>query len=286
MMGKSHAMSASAVALTAAAVGIGPIDAAATPVSVLCLYTAVAVGGSLWPDWDSHNSTVVRSFGIFGKLIHEVINGIGTAVYNLTRVAKYEKAKEGGHRTLFHTPLMAIITGLIISGLAVLPGTVTILDHTYAVGQLASLLIMWMFLHVGLAGLFEKQIKKARKAFGPYVLMAASLAAVFAVSRFLPENETYGWLGIAATGGIIIHLLGDMITKMGIPMLWPIKIRGKRWYDVSLPTFMRISAGGTFETVILFPLFSFVTAVSAIFCIPPISEFVRPFAENIMPWMY
>lgn len=286
MMGKSHAMSASAVALTAAAVGVGPIDASTTPISVLCLYTAVAVGGSLWPDWDSHGSTVVRSFGIFGKVAHEFVNGIGTAVYNLTRVSKYEKAKDGGHRTLFHTPLMAIITGLIISGLSVLPGSVDVFGHTYAVGQLASLIIMWLFLHVGLAGLFEKQVKKARKTYGPYLLMAASLAGVLAVSRFMPENETYGWLGVAATGGIIIHLLGDMITKMGIPMLWPLKIRGKRWYDVSLPTFMRISAGGTFETVVLFPIFSFVTVVSAFFCIPYLSELIRPFMINIAPWMY
>ena len=286
MMGKSHAMSASAVALTTVALGIGPLDASNAPVAVIALYVAVAVGGSLWPDWDSHGSTVVRSFGIFGKGVHEIVNTIGLLVYNLTRVRKYEKPKEGGHRTLFHTPVMAIVTGFLISGIAILPGTVDILDHTYSVGQLGSLLVMWLFLHVGLAGLFEKQVKKARKTFGPYLLMIASLAATIVVSRFLPENERYWWLGIAASGGIIIHILGDMITKMGIPMLWPIKFQGKRWYDVSLPSFMRITAGGQFETVILFPIFVLVTVVGAIFCIPVLSEAIRPFAESLVPFMY
>lgn len=286
MMGKSHAMSASAIALSTVALGIGPLDASTAPVSVIALYVAVAVGGSLWPDWDSHGSTVVRSFGIFGKGVHEVINAIGLLVYNLTRVKKYEKPKEGGHRTLFHTPAMAIVTGFAISGISMLPGTVDILDHTYAVGQLGSLLVMWLFLHVGLAGLFEKQVKKARKTYGPYILMIASLAATVAVSRFLPENERYWWLGIAAAGGIFIHILGDMITKMGIPMLWPLKIHGKRWYDVSLPSFMRITAGGTFEQVVLFPLFVLITLVGAVCCIPFLSEMVRPFAESFAPYLY
>jgi membrane-bound metal-dependent hydrolase YbcI (DUF457 family) len=145
---------------------------------------------------------------------------------------------------------------------------------------------MWLFLHVGLAGLFEKQIKKARKTYGPYLIMLASLAATIFVSRYLPENERYWWLGIAASGGIIIHLLGDMITKMGIPMLWPLKFHGKRWYDVSLPSFMRISAGGQFETVVLFPIFVVVTIIGAIFCIPPFAEEMRPVLHGILPFLY
>lgn len=276
MMGKSHAMSASAIALSTAALGFGPIDATTTSVAVVALYTTVMVGGALWPDWDSHGSTVVRSFGIFGKGVYEVINAIGLFIYNLTRNPKYERARENGHRTFFHTPFAAILTGFIISGLSSLPGSVDFLGRQYTVGQLFSLGIMWLFLHVGLAGLFEKTIKKARKMLGVYLVMVASLGGTILVSRFLPENENYWWLGLAATAGILIHMLGDMITKMGIPMLWPIKFKGKRWYDVSLPSFMRITAGGWFEQVVLFPVFTFVTMVGAIFCIPPLAEFVRP----------
>lgn len=275
MMGKSHAMSASAVALSTAAIGFGPIDATTTPVSVIALYTTVMVGGSLWPDWDSHGSTVVRSFGIFGKAVHEFINAIGLLIYNITR-SKYDKPKEGGHRTFFHTPAAAVLTGMAISGLASLPGNVDLFGKSYTWGQICSLIIMWLFLHVGLAGLFEKTIKKARKKIGVYLVMVVSLASTFAVSRFLPDNQNYWWLGIAATAGILIHILGDMITKMGIPMAWPIPIRGKRWYDVSLPSFMRITAGGWFEQAVLFPLFSIVTLIGAVFCIPPLAAFVRP----------
>lgn len=275
MMGKSHAMSASAVAFTTAAIGFGPVDATTTSTAVVALYATVMVGGSLWPDWDSGSSTVVRSFGIFGKMIHQVVNTIGVLVYNMTR-SKYDKPRDGGHRTFFHTPVSALLTGLAISLLSSIPGNIEFFGRNYTVGQMFSLGIMWLFLHVGLAGLFEKTIKKARKTFSVYVVMLMSLAGTVAVSFTLPENENYWWLGIAATAGILIHMLGDMITKMGIPMVWPLRIRGKRWYDVSLPSFMRITAGGAFETVFLFPLFSLVTIIGAVFCIPFLSELVRP----------
>lgn len=280
MMGKSHAMSASAVALGTAAIGIGPIDAGTTSLAVVALYTAVMVGGSLWPDWDSNSSTVVRSFGIFGRAIYQFVNAIGLLIYNITKT-KRDKPKEGGHRTFFHTPVAAILTGFVISGLSSLPGTMPIFGKNYTTGQVFSLIIMWLFMYVGLTGIFEKSIKKARKKFGIYSLMLISLIATFLVGRFMPENENYWWLGIAAVLGIFIHQLGDMITKMGLPMLWPLKIRGKRWYDVSLPSFMRIEAGGAFENTFLFPLFLFLTILGACACIPGLNDLVQDGFRNL-----
>lgn len=280
MMGKSHAMSGSAVALSSAAFGFGPLDALTAPLSVVAIYTAVMTGGALWPDWDSKSSTVVRSFGIFGSAIHEVVNALSLLAYNLTR-AKRDKPREGGHRTLFHTLLFALVTGAIISGLSSLPVTVTLLGKDFALGQLFSLVIMWAFLHVGLAGLFEKTIKRARGMFSVYGVMFASLGGTVIVSMSLPEGETYWWLGIAATAGMIIHLLGDMITKQGIPLFWPLPIIGKHWFDVTLPSFLRITAGGATEKVILFPIFVVITVFSALFCIPPIAEWIRPILDSM-----
>lgn len=268
MMGRAHAMSGTAIALTATAIGVGPLDARTAPLAIIAMYTIVVAGGALAPDLDSHSSTVVRSFGIFGKLAHELTNAISLLVYNITKT-KNDKPKTDSHRTFFHTTAFAILVGFIVSGLSAIPAAAPfhIWDRSYTVGQLFSLLIMWFFLHLGLAGLFDFALK-ARKKFGPYLVMLASAAGTLVISRFLPENETYWWLGIAAAGGMLIHLLGDFITKMGVPILWPLKIRGKRWYDVALPSFMRIKAGGWVETTVLFPIFSLLTIVAAIFCIP------------------
>lgn len=268
MMGRAHAMSGTAIALTATAIGVGPLDARTAPLAIIAMYTIVVAGGALAPDLDSHSSTVVRSFGIFGKLAHEITNAISLLVYNLTKT-KYDPVKNDSHRTFFHTTVFAILVGFMVSGLSAIPAKAPfeLWDRSYTVGQLFSLMFIWIFLHLGLAGLFDFALK-ARKKFGPYLVMLASAAGTLLISQALPENQTYWWLGFAAAGGMIIHLLGDAITKAGIPMLWPVKIRGKRWYDVALPSFMRIKAGGWMETTVLFPIFSLVTILAAIFCFP------------------
>lgn len=269
MMGKTHVMSGAAFALSSAAFGFGPVQAATTPFAVVALYTAVLAGGSLWPDWDSKPSTVVRSFGIFGTMAHEFINAISVLVFSITR-SRRDSHREGGHRTLFHTILFALFTGATISTLASLPQQVTILNKDFTLGQIFALLTMWAFLHVGIAGLFEKTIKKARGLLSVYGVMFASLAGTFLISYLMPEKQTYWWLGLAATIGMIMHLLGDMITKQGIPMFWPIPIIGKRWYEVTLPSFLRIKAGGDFENMVLMPIFTLIAFGSAAYCIWPL----------------
>jgi hypothetical protein len=66
---------------------------------------------------------------------------------------------------------------------------------------------------------------------------------------------------LAVGGGAVMHLLGDAITKMGVPIFWPIPINGKRWWDVTLPSLLRIRAGGAFEMAILLPGLSLVTGL-------------------------
>jgi membrane-bound metal-dependent hydrolase YbcI (DUF457 family) len=30
-------------------------------------------------------------------------------------------------------------------------------------------------------------------------------------------------------------MLGDALTVAGVPLLWPLRIHGKRWYDIRIP---------------------------------------------------
>lgn len=278
VMGPTHAMSGAAFALTASAFGSTALALAGQPLAVVLLWTAVCAGAALAPDIDSHSSTVVNSFGIFGKMLHQLVNAISIAVHEVTRT-KYDKPKQNGHRTLFHTPVMALLVGGLVSAGSSLPGTIDLFGKTFATGQLFSVITMGIFLHLAMAGLFEKQIKKARKQYGPYILMGFSWVMAFLTALALPEEEKYSWLGIAVAAGWIIHLLGDMITKMGVPLAWPFKIRGKRWYDITLPSFLRISAGGAFEKVILLPLFTLITSVMLIWHIPGVSHLATSFFE-------
>lgn len=256
-MGPTHAMSSAALTLGA----ITAFNATVAPVSptVAVLGTVMAAGAALAPDIDSRQSTVVRAFGIFGVAAHYIVNGLSVAVHTATRT-RYDGTITNGHRTLFHTTFMALIMGGL-TALAVAPtNTVTLWGQEWILGHVIAIILMSIFLNLALSGLLERQIKKFRKSFGPYVLMAFSLLASLGVALLLPDPDgTYAYLGIAVAFGWFAHLLGDAITKMGVPMAWPFKIAGKRWYDIALPSFLRISAGGTMEYVILLPLFTLLT---------------------------
>lgn len=265
MMGRAHSLSGAAVWLAGTAVYSittkEPVDPA-----VLIMGTAVFSGAALYPDTDSYSATVTKSFGIFGRVLYYVTNAISLLFYNLTRSRK-DDARENGHRTFMHTTVAAVLLGAIVYLVTGLPGTTHFFGTEIKTSELSAIIVMAIFLHLGLAGLFSTQIKKAKKAFGPYLLMAASLITTFFFAKFIliPSGvENYHWLAFAVAGGAYVHILGDTITKAGTPLAWPLKIRGKRWYDVALPSGLRIEAGGWTEIYILTPVFLFLIFTGAI----------------------
>jgi hypothetical protein len=255
-MGPSHVMSGAAIWLGGVALYSNATHTPITP-AILLLGTAVAAGAAALPDLDSNSSTIVRSLGIFGKLLYHLVTVVSVTAYEATRTSKDDPAK-GGHRTLFHTGIAAIVAGGVTALLTTIASPISFWGAKLTGGQLIGLIIMGILLNVALAGLFGHFIKKLRSSFGPYLLLLISFGLTVGLAFALPagNGKTYAWLGLAVGGGWMVHLLGDAITKMGVPMWWPLKIHGRRWWDIALPTFMRIKAGGTFELVILFPLFT------------------------------
>ncbi|MER6610241.1 metal-dependent hydrolase [Streptomyces sp. NPDC000927] len=54
-----------------------------------------------------------------------------------------------------------------------------------------------------------------------------------------------GWTplaGLAVFMGWMSQVLSDGCTSMGVPLLWPLKVKGRRWYMVS---FMRLRSGAS-----------------------------------------
>lgn len=230
---------------------------------LLIMGTAVFTGAALAPDLDSYTATATRSFGIFGRILYYLTNGISMLMYNITKTSK-DDPKENGHRTFMHTIVAAILVGLGVLGLTSLPGQIPLFGQTLTGGQLAALIIMWFFLHLGISGLFGKQLRDAKKGIGAYILMLISFAITVIISIFLPTTENYQWLALLVTLGMLVHDAGDGVTKAGVPLMWPLKIRGKRWYDVALPAPLRIAAGGAVENAILIPIFIVTIAVSTV----------------------
>lgn len=245
VMGPTHATMGTIGGLAVSAAYMGVTQEPLHPAYVTQL-AIIGAGAALAPDLDSKMSTVNNSLGVFRYPLWPIVNGTGVAVHSITRTRK-DKVVEGGHRTFFHTTVAAILAGVGVGAAAMIPDEVTILGQTLTWGSLLAILITGFFTNLALAGLFEKQIKKKRKQFGPYVLILFSILIAIAMLFWTPDGVNPYFLGFAVAFGWFVHLIGDGITKMGVPMLWPLKINGKRWWDVALPSFMRITAGGPAE---------------------------------------
>lgn len=257
MMGRAHSLSGAGLWLAGSAVYSLTTGEQLHP-TIVVMGTALVAGAALAPDLDSYSATVTRSFGIFGRFLYHLTNFISLGIYRATKTRR-DADLENGHRTFTHTAVSALIAGLAIwAATTLIPGSSEIFGKQYENTEIASLLIMAFFLHLGLAGLFSKQIKKAKGIVGPYVLMAVSLVITAITGAFLPTGDdglNGYFIPAAVTIGLLIHILGDLITLKGVPFVWPLKIIGKRWYDVALPSPFRIKAGGAFELSILTPVF-------------------------------
>ena len=96
--------------------------------------------------------------------------------------------------------------------------------------------------------------------------MAMSILFSVYLIMFMPTTINYSWVGGAVTFGWLTHLFGDMLTVSGVPILFPLKRKGKRWWDYRFP--LGIKAGGYVEKTLLIPLFSIIILVSLIKVIP------------------
>jgi hypothetical protein len=62
----------------------------------------------------------------------------------------------------------------------------------------------------------------------------------------------------------VIHLFGDMITKSGVPLLWPIPLSGRMWRMIAVPNGIAIRAGGPGEIFVLRTIFTVVALLAAV----------------------
>jgi membrane-bound metal-dependent hydrolase YbcI (DUF457 family) len=252
-MGPSHALSGAAVWLA----GSWALDQFAgyeqSPLAI-AVGTAVCAGGALFPDLDMSGkvtankggATVARTFGVVSLFIAEVVEKISLGVYHATR-QKRDPDRDNGHRTLTHTLPFTVLVGW---------GT-TALCNAY--GKWAVISILFFMIGLALRGLFDEWAKRA----GWVVITLLSAAAAYFTYLHLPGDRGYPMLGLAMGVGCFVHILGDMITRNGVPILWPIPIKRRMWMMIGLPNKIAITAGGKVEKTVLRTVFTVIALVSA-----------------------
>ena len=234
-MGPGHAASGLAVATVGAVYVLPNLGASPGATGAAVLGTLVA-GWSLAPDIDHRCATATTAFGPASRVVHQVASWSSTAFTTATGTRRDEPKP---HRGLTHTALFAAVMAIIVTACA----DRWLSETTGIVFGLAVAMLVRLaappVISAGagiLAGL-------AVWHSGAFFMLPFELPAAYGLGdRYLAHP---GHVGLAVGLGCVVHCLGDMITKQGVPFLAPfVKIVGKRWYDVRPPVELTFRAGG------------------------------------------
>lgn len=277
MMARGHALSGAALGLIGCQVA--QLGGATVTPSTAFTAAAVCAGAALLPDLDHPEASIARTFGPVSYRLSRITNAISAAIYAATKTARDDK-RDGGHRGITHTILFALFAGAVSGVLALWrPGLMLILFTMLAFALRAL---------IGMRRLDRLFDGAARKASGTrrrtrargiggrawrwflrhdqawiMLMILAALASVWAAAT-LPAGATAWWVGGAVAVGCWAHCLGDSMTRSGCSWLYPIKIRGRRWYSIGTPRALRFHTGKRGEAAVTWVLLAPMVALLVI----------------------
>ena len=252
MLGPSHALSGAAAWLTGSLAAQHFYHFHQTPVQ-LAVGTAMCAGGALLPDLDlsgrvttdQGGATVAHTFGVVSLFFAEVVEKISLGIYDLTRTRR-DPRRHNGHRTFTHTLPFTVGVG------------VGVFELCLHYGKWAVLPVLFFTFAMALRGLFTKWAERA----GWVIVTLVAIAGTVGAYLTLPAGRGYPVLGLALGIGGVVHLLGDMITSHGCPILWPFPVGRRMWRCIGVPDAIAVEVGGKVEVIVLRTFF-FLVAIGA-----------------------
>lgn len=230
---------------------------------VLVLALIVTAGSALIPDLDNTASTSKSSLGYLGDALSVVFRVTSTMIQSLVRMRR-DDPTPNPHRGFYHTiPGALLIGGLVFAATRLTGGDFTApFLGEMNFGKLSALIITWLCIHMAIAGLakdFVRKVKRKHGAVGELVNFIFSFGCAAMVWSQIPPDLDFWWLGVSVALGCFFHSLGDCFTTSGCPILFPLPIKGKMWWDIR---FTKIKAGGVVENAIFVPVFGIICVVS------------------------
>jgi membrane-bound metal-dependent hydrolase YbcI (DUF457 family) len=190
----------------------------------------VAAGAALAPDVDHPGSTVARSLGPVTRVAARVVSWVSDAVRDGTCGCC---ATEGshGHRTLTHTAVFALAAGAGICAAG------------WRWGLPAAAVVVGVAAGLAVLGLLSRR--------GVWLVAALCGGCAWAWMHWVGDPAAgWWWVGVPAGWGVLAHAVGDGLTRAGVPLWWPLRIRGCRWYPAGLPRWLRFRTGGAVESAV------------------------------------
>lgn len=186
-MGRSHAVSTTTLALATAVPVAAFLGLHLSPLAVIA-FAGVAGGYGVLPDLDHPSATLAHTLGPVTKAISEVVHKLA-----------------GGHRKGTHTIWFA-------AGMVAL---ITFLCGRFGVWAQVPVIFVGLFLALMLMKLAPKRGSGA----GELVYAAEAAGLTWVIVHF---GGTVTWLPWAVGIGVIGHIIGDIITTAGVPVLFPL----------------------------------------------------------------
>lgn len=225
MMGRDHALSGTFVGalVVTTATWLGePI-----PAPVAAVLIVMITGYAFWPDVDHPSATVARySFWPLSMMLSVTLNALAEVVFEATKT-RHDEPRSDGHRLLTHTIVFALLSG---AGAAVC---------ATAWPRWGTFGVLFIGVSLALRGMAGDWAKKS----GWLVTSGAAAGLSFLAIVLAPAGVAPVLLGAGVAIGSFTHCLGDSCTLAGCPWLWPITIKGQRWYPIGTPEFLRFRTG-------------------------------------------
>lgn len=140
----------------------------------------------------------------------------------------------------------------------------TVKNIDVTLDKFLAFILTYAFINLTFAGAMSGVAKKISKKLSLSNGILSLVLAFILIFILNKDVGNYNWISGAFVLGYLIHLAGDTLTTAGAPLLFPIKIRGKRWYTIRLA---HLKSGGEIEQKVVIPLFGVVTVLSIIFSI-------------------
>ncbi|MEV0237537.1 metal-dependent hydrolase [Nonomuraea sp. NPDC050786] len=219
-------------ALTGVVTGVITYQVTDASIPAGVVAATIVVGASLFPDLDHSRSTVSNTGGFLTR-------GLSWALRRAT----------GGHRTATHSILGVAVTALLAQA------AITYRGEVWSIAVLAVILFLCWAAPIRLLkirGWWDDVLP-------PPLAIGAAWWPGFPL-ELMPH---------ALVIGMSVHIIGDMITKQGCPLLWPVKGRTR---------LLTLKAGGPVERFLLRP--AFVVAIPVAVC----WDLVNPLWLEAMSW--
>jgi len=198
MLGRDHALLGVAGSLALAPLAGHLVGAHMGPVQIAAA-GVVGAGFSLLPDIDEPGSSVSRKFGLASEATSHIV-----------------RAAAGGHRQATHSIGFAcLVTGAL-----------------WAADKMVWTAPVTILLCLAVAGRFVLPLHLGKGFLGALVLPVAagwatwrSETGKWLLGGHVGAPHLWAWLPVMAGAGVLLHMAGDILTKHGVPLLWPLRWR-------------------------------------------------------------